>query len=72
MTGLLVLTCRLSSRHARCDEKLTPADPDDLAQAIAFALQYSGRKRIHHADEYARNTVVFMGFPLTKLAFLVN
>jgi hypothetical protein len=34
------------------DEKLTPADPADLADAIAFALRYSGRKRVHHADEY--------------------
>jgi hypothetical protein len=34
------------------DEKLTPADPADLADAIAFALRYSGRKRVHQADEY--------------------
>jgi hypothetical protein len=34
------------------DEKPTPADPHDLANAIAFALQYSGRKRVHQADEY--------------------
>jgi hypothetical protein len=34
------------------NEKLTPADPKDLAQAIAFALRYSGRKRAHDADEY--------------------
>jgi hypothetical protein len=33
------------------DEKLTPADPCDLAEAIAFALRYSGRKRVHQADE---------------------
>ena len=33
-------------------EKLTPADPGDLADAIAFALRYSGRKRVHQADEY--------------------
>ena len=33
------------------DEKLTPADPKDLVQAIAFALRYSGRKRAHDADE---------------------
>jgi hypothetical protein len=36
------------------DEKLTPADPKDLADAIAFALSFSGRKRVHDAD-------VFMG-----------
>jgi hypothetical protein len=28
------------------DEKLTPADPHDLADVIAFALQYSGCKRV--------------------------
>lgn len=32
------------------DEKLTPADPQDLADAIAFALKFSGRKRVHDAD----------------------
>jgi hypothetical protein len=37
---------------ADADEKLTPADPNDLADAIAFALRYSGRKRVHQADEY--------------------
>jgi hypothetical protein len=37
---------------ADANEKLTPADPDDLAEAIAFALRYSGRKRVHQADEY--------------------
>ena len=34
------------------DQKLTPADPRDLADAIAFALRYRGRKRVHQADEY--------------------
>jgi hypothetical protein len=34
------------------DEKLTPADPSDLADAIAFGLSFSGRKRGHQADEY--------------------
>jgi hypothetical protein len=30
---------------------LTPATPEDLAEALAFALRYSGRKRTHHAGE---------------------
>ena len=30
---------------------LTPADPSDLAAALAFALRYQGRKRVHNADE---------------------
>ena len=32
-------------------EKLTPADPSDLAAALAFALRFQGRKRVHNADE---------------------
>jgi hypothetical protein len=27
------------------DEKLTPADPEDLATGLAFALKFEGRKR---------------------------
>jgi hypothetical protein len=34
------------------NEKLTPADPQDLADAIAFALQFSGRKRTHDSDGF--------------------
>jgi len=32
-------------------DKLRPADPRDLAAALAFALRYHGRKRVHNADE---------------------
>jgi hypothetical protein len=32
-------------------DKLTPADPSDLAAALAYALRYQGRKRVHNADE---------------------
>ncbi len=32
-------------------DKLTPADPADLADALAFALRFQGRKRVHSADE---------------------
>ena len=32
-------------------DKLTPADPSDLASALAFALRFHGRKRVHNADE---------------------
>ncbi len=32
-------------------EALTPASPDDLASALAFALRFHGRKRTHNADE---------------------
>jgi hypothetical protein len=40
----------LSSRYAR-DTYLRPAPPDEIAEALAVALQYDGRKRIYHADE---------------------
>ncbi|HEY3620924.1 MAG TPA: hypothetical protein VGL12_00720 [Roseiarcus sp.] len=33
------------------DDKLTPADPSDLAQAIAFALRFNRRKRYHEGDK---------------------
>ncbi len=32
-------------------DKLTPADPADLADALAFALRFEGRKGVHNADE---------------------
>lgn len=31
-------------------EKLTPATPEDLADALAFALRFEGRKRVHNGD----------------------
>ena len=31
--------------------KLTPADPSNLANALAYALRFHGRNRIHNADE---------------------
>jgi hypothetical protein len=34
------------------DDQLTPADPADLADSIAFALRFSGRKRAHDADVF--------------------
>ncbi len=32
-------------------ERLTPATPDDLADALAFALRFDGRRRKHDAAE---------------------
>jgi hypothetical protein len=32
------------------DDKLVPADPNDVAVALAFALRYAGRKRVRTAD----------------------
>jgi hypothetical protein len=33
-------------------DKLTAADPRDLADAIAFSLRFKGRNRVHQADGY--------------------
>ncbi len=32
-------------------DPLSPASPDDLSAALAFALRFEGRKRVHNADE---------------------
>jgi hypothetical protein len=34
------------------DDKLTPADPSDLAQSISFSLRFNGRKRFHQGDKF--------------------
>jgi len=31
-------------------ETLRAATPDELTEALSFALRYEGRKRVHHAD----------------------
>jgi len=30
---------------------LQAATPDEITQALSFALRYDGRKRVHHADD---------------------
>jgi len=42
---------RVALRCTMPDERLTPASPEDLADTLAFALRFKGRKRIHNADE---------------------
>jgi hypothetical protein len=32
-------------------ERLTPASAENVADALAFALRFEGRKRVHNADE---------------------
>jgi hypothetical protein len=44
----LLCSCILQSMV----DNLTHAEPRDLADAIAFALRFEGRKRVHTADEY--------------------
>ena len=36
---------------------LFPATAEDVADALAFALRFSGRKRVHNADELMSATV---------------
>jgi hypothetical protein len=38
-------------------EQFTPAKPEDIAQALAHAFQFDGRKRTHRADEIMARTV---------------
>jgi hypothetical protein len=33
------------------DVSLRPATPEEIADTLSFALQYQGRKRVHHADD---------------------
>ena len=32
-------------------DALSPATPEDVADALAFALRFQGRKRVHNGDE---------------------
>jgi hypothetical protein len=42
---------RAGYRSAMPDASLRPATSDEIADALSFALQYQGRKRVHHADD---------------------
>jgi hypothetical protein len=33
------------------EPNLRPATPDEIADALSFALRYKGRKRVDHADD---------------------
>ena len=33
------------------DPTLRPATPEEIAESLAFALRYEGRRRVSHADE---------------------
>ena len=48
------------------DPKLTPAEPDDLADSLSFALRFEGRKSQHdfdrlNADIVAKRLVRYLG-----------
>ena len=49
--GVLSMFSSISYRPGMPDDKLKPADPDDLARDIAFALRFEGRKRKRDADD---------------------
>jgi hypothetical protein len=34
------------------EDKVTPAETGDLADSIAFALCFSGRKRVHDSETF--------------------
>jgi hypothetical protein len=44
-------TLLISCEFSICDDRVTPANRGDLELAIAFALRFSGRKRIRSAGE---------------------
>jgi hypothetical protein len=46
-------TCssHIGYRPAMPDTHLRPATPDEIADALSFALRYQGRKRVNHADD---------------------
>jgi hypothetical protein len=39
------------SRGMPDDATLRPATRDEITQTLSFALQFEGRKRVHHADD---------------------
>jgi len=39
------------TRMPEAPKRLMPATPHDLADALALALRFSGRKRVRNADE---------------------
>ena len=53
-------------------DALTPAKPDDIAEAIAFALRYSGRKRVNDAGKImARIVAARLVEALERAGFVV-
>ncbi len=53
-------------------DRLRPATQDEIAQTLFFALQYEGRKRVHHADDVmARITADRLVRHLERSGFVV-
>ena len=56
----------------RAPENLTPATSEEIADAIAFALRYSGRKRVHDSSEMMAAIVAKrLGQHLERSGFVV-
>lgn len=54
------------------DTPLRPAQPDEIAETLAFALRYEGRKRVHHADDFmARITAERLVRHLERCGFVL-
>ena len=54
------------------EPRLRPATTDELVQALSFALQYAGRRRVHHADDVmARITAERLAAHLEQSRFVV-
>jgi hypothetical protein len=54
----MFLFCSLApATLAAMSDDLRPATPDDLADALAFALRFDGRKRKHDAGEFMAKIV---------------
>ena len=52
--------------------RLTPATPEDLVDALSFALRFEGRRRVYHAeDSMGRITADRLERYLEKSGFVV-
>jgi len=53
-------------------DRLRPATADEIAQTLAYALRYDGRRRVHHADDaMARITAERLVAHLRRSGFVV-
>jgi hypothetical protein len=54
------------------EPELTPATPEDLVDALSFALRFEGRRRVYHAaDSMARITADRLVRHLEQSGFVV-
>ena len=54
------------------EDELRPATGEEIEEALAFALHFDGRKRVHHGDEFmARITAERLLGHLERSGFVV-